>query len=281
MTHRSLLLAAALMTLAACGGTGMVESESITGADEATAVDSELSSSVPVGSTLQATTNVNLRTGASTGYSILLVVPNGAKVTTVENTTPTNGFYKVKYSGTVGYSHGTYYKLVSSPSTSTDPESNSREAAINRAKATVGFSYWWGHARFKPEGPSSSNAGSCSGSCPSCSHSGSYGADCSGMAGKVWQVGSNNSDLTVDNHPYSTYNFAHQTTSWHSVARDSMEKADAMVYNINGSGHIFIYESGDSWGSLWSYECRNCGDGCVRNLRTATSEYRGIGRNGY
>ena len=31
--------------------------------------------------------------------------------------------------------------------------------------------------------------GSCSGSCPSCSHSGKYGADCSGLIAKAWQFG--------------------------------------------------------------------------------------------
>ncbi|MGC4121464.1 MAG: SH3 domain-containing protein [Myxococcales bacterium] len=233
-----------------------------------------------MGSVLKATTGVNMRSGPSTGYKVLLVVPAGGKVTTVEKTSPENGFYKVKYNGTVGYSHGQYYTLVSSPTTP-PPASTARDAAINRAKSAMGFSYWWGHARFLPQGSSSSTAGSCSGDCPSCSHSGSYGGDCSGLAAKVWQVGSSNTDLTVDKHPYSTYNFDNERTYWHSVSRGSMQKADAMVYNTNGSGHIFIFESGDGWGSMWAYECKGCAYGCVHNLRTATNDYIGIGKNGY
>lgn len=280
MTARSLVLASVL-ALAGCGGSAVVESVGIDGADDTVALGNELSSSVPVGSTLQATTSVNLRTGASTSYKILLVVPNGAKVTTVEKTSPVNGFYKVKYNGTIGYSHGAYYTLVSSGSTGGGTTSSARDGAIGRAKSAVGFSYWWGHARFLPAGPTSSTAGSCSGNCPSCSHSGSYGGDCSGLAAKVWQVGSSNTDLTVDKHPYSTYNFDNERTYWHSVSRSSMQKADAMVYNTNGSGHIFIFESGDGWGSMWAYECKGCAYGCVRNLRTASSDYVGIGKNGY
>ncbi len=279
MTARSLVLAS-VVVLAGCGGSAIVESEGLDGADDTVTLSNELSSSIPVGSTLKATANVNLRSGPSTSYKVLLVVPNGGKVTTVEKTSPQNGFYKVKYNGTVGYSHGNYYTLVSSPSTG-GTTSSARDAAIGRAKSAVGFSYWWGHARFRPQGPSSSTAGSCSGSCPSCSHSGSYGGDCSGLAAKVWQVGSNNTDLTVDKHPYSTYNFDNERTYWHSVSRSNLKKADALVYNTNGSGHIIIYESGDGWGSMWAYECKGCAYGCVRNLRTASSAYVGIAKNGY
>jgi len=159
--------------------------------------------------------------------------------------------------------------------------SSKRDDAIARAKSAMGFSYWWGHARFRPEGPTSSNKGSCSGSCPSCSHSGSYGGDCSGLAGKVWQVPSSNSDLTTDSHPYSTASFVNDTSQWSTVSRSNVIKADAMVYNSNGAGHIFIYESGDGWGSMYAYECKGCSYGCVHDLRTASSAYHAIRRAGY
>jgi len=282
MSSRSLVLTTVL-ALAGCGGSGVVESINVDGADDTVTLGNELSASVPVGSTLQATTGVNLRSGPSTSNKILLVVPEGAKVVTVELTAPTNSFYKIKYAGTVGYSHGSYYTLVSSGTPSTPPPSStgSRDQAIARAKSGVGFSYWWGHARFLAAGATSSNRGSCSGDCPSCSHGGSYGGDCSGFAGKVWQVGKNGYDLSIDSHPYSTYNFANERPSWHSVSRGSLAKADALVYNQNGAGHIFIYESGDGWGSMWAYECKGCAYGCVHNLRTAGSEYQGIAHNGY
>ncbi len=153
--------------------------------------------------------------------------------------------------------------------------------AINRAKAGVGFSYWWAHGRFLPTGPTLSIAGSCSGNCPSCTHSGSYGGDCSGFAGKVWQVPSSNTDMSIDSHPYSTLDFSQDTSQWSTVDRGSMKQADAMVYRSGGAGHIFIYDHGDGWGSMYAYECKGCSYGCTADMRTASSSYHAIRRTGY
>ncbi len=279
---RSILVTACICALAACGGeAAVVESEEVAGADETAELSSELSTATPIGTVLVATTGVNLRSGASTSYKVLRVVSQGATVTTVERTSPSNGFYKVKYGGTVGWTHGAYYKVKSTPSTGGGSSGGSgpRDAAMTKAKSGVGFSYWWGHGRWRPEGPTSSTKGSCSGSCPSCSHKGSYGADCSGYVAKVWGLG--NPDLTVDSHPYSTYNFDNQSTAWHTISRDNLVKSDALVYNTNGAGHIILYESGSGWGSMWALECKGCSYGCVRNLRTASSAYKAIRRNGW
>ena len=155
------------------------------------------------------------------------------------------------------------------------PAPMTRAEIINLAKQGVGYSYWWGHGCWRSDG---AQHGSCSGSCPSCSHSGSYGADCSGFAGKVWQVPSP-SPITTNSHPYSTVNFRNETTHWTRVSRDNAKQADCMVYNSGGSGHIVVYESGDPWGSFWAYECKGCSYGCVHNLRTASSSYIAIRRN--
>jgi murein DD-endopeptidase MepM/ murein hydrolase activator NlpD len=113
-THATLGFVAAV--LIACSG----EDAAVPGAgDELASTSAALTGSVPLGSTLQTTAPLNLRTGASTSYAILLTVPQGAFVTTVNTTSPTNGFYNVKYGGTVGWASGAYLKLVSSPSTST------------------------------------------------------------------------------------------------------------------------------------------------------------------
>jgi hypothetical protein len=98
---------------------------------------------------------------------------------------------------------------------------------------------------------------------------------------KVWQVPSSNSDLTADSHPYSTATFVSDTSQWSTVSRGSLQTADALVYNESGHGHIFVYSSGDGWGSMDAYECKGCSYGCVHNLRTATSAYHGIRRTGY
>jgi len=245
--------------------------------------------SLAAGSSLVATADVNLRSGPSTSNSVLTTVPTGSQVTVVDGT-PNNGFYKIDYKGTVGWSSGKYY----GPSSGGGGEpvgggggepvgggGTVIDNALARAKSAVGFSYWWGHGRFREAGPTSSTKGSCSGSCPSCSHSGSYGGDCSGLVAKVWQVPASNDDLSVDSHPYSTVNFNGDTSSWSTVPRASLKAADAMVYNSNGAGHIFVYSKGDGWGSMYAYECRGCSAGCIAGYRTASSAYHGIHRKGY
>ena len=48
------------------------------------------------------------------------------------------------------------------------PASMTRTAIINLGKTVVGYSYWWGHGRWRTDG---AQHGSCKGSCPSCSPS--------------------------------------------------------------------------------------------------------------
>lgn len=286
MSLAATALTASMLSLSACSvGTNEPDSEELVGAPEENVAESAdaITGNVAVGSTLVSTADVNLRTGPSTSYKILHVVPKGSKVTVVASA-PQNGFYKIKHNGVTGWSYGQYYNASSgsSGSSSGGTSSAGRDGAIARAKTAMGFSYWWGHARFATSGATSSNKGSCSGSCPSCSHSGSYGGDCSGLAGKVWQVpASSNSDMTKDYHPYSTASFVNSTSQWSIISRSSVKKADAMVYNQNGAGHIFIYESGDGWGSMYAYECKGCSYGCVHDLRTASSAYKAIRRAGY
>ncbi|MBK7857676.1 MAG: SH3 domain-containing protein [Archangiaceae bacterium] len=238
--------------------------------DDLGSVNSELSTGVPLGSVLATTGNLNLRTGPGTSYSIRLVIPKGAHVVT-QSAAASNGWYNIKYNGTIGWSSGTYLKLVSTPAVSIT--ANTRDGAIQRAKSGVGGTYWWGHGRWVPFG---SNGGSCTGSCPSCSHSGSTGADCSGYVAKIWEVPSSNSNLQVDSHPYSTSSFYGSNSQWHSIARTSLVKADALVYRKNGAGHIVLYESGDGWNSFWAYEAKGCSYGIRHNSRTASSAYKSI-----
>lgn len=87
--------------------------ETLVGADENAPADDRaaesISGSQPVGSTLVATANLNLRDGASTSHAILRVIPEGASVTVVD-ANPQSGWYHVRYAGTVGWSIGTYLK---------------------------------------------------------------------------------------------------------------------------------------------------------------------------
>jgi hypothetical protein len=273
------------LVLGACAPPGAVDHEDLQGADESVSDSAALSGSVPVGSKLRTTANLNLRKGPSTSQTIKYTMPEGSTVT-VEESAPSNGFYRVKHNGTLGWAFGQYLDVVETPDVDDgggdeDTTDSSRDGAIARAKIAVGFSYWWGHGRFAESGATASNRGSCSGSCPNCSHSGSYGGDCSGLAAKVWQVPSSNDTMSVDSHPYSTADFVKDSSQWYTVSRSNMQKADMMVYRQNGAGHIFVYESGDGWGSMYAYECKGCSAGCIEGLRTAGSAYKGIRRSGY
>ncbi|MBK9263485.1 MAG: SH3 domain-containing protein [Polyangiaceae bacterium] len=284
-TGRLTLVAALATTLGmgllpACSGGDDLGSEELIGADETVASTTEgVSGSIAVGTKLKSTTNVNLRTGPSTSYSILHVVPSGSEVSVV-TAEPKNGWYKIKHNGTTGWSSGQYYTKVTSGGGG-GTLSAGREEALKRGKSVVGFSYWWGGGAWLAEGPSSSTKGSCSGSCPSCSHSGKYGADCSGFIGKAWRVNGATGALSKNEHPVSTATLVGSSSQWSTVSRGSVKPADAMVYNTNGAGHVIMYNSGDGWGSMYATECKGCSAGCVYGLRTASSAYKAIRRTGF
>ena len=243
---------------------------------------------------MRATANVNLRKGAGTSYAVVAVIPSGTVVTLL-SATAQNGFLNVEFNGTAGWSSSSYLTEVASTGGTTSSSSSggtttggavsldgapSPDNAIARAKSAVGFSYYWGGGAWLPTGATSSNKGSCSGSCPSCSHSGSYGADCSGLVAKAWQFGTK--ALEVNSHPYSTASFVNDSAGhWSTVSRSSLHKGDALVYNSGGHGHIAVYEKGDGWGSPTVIECRGCAYGCVYNARSFTSNYKGIRRRGF
>lgn len=245
---------------------------------------------------MRATANVNLRKGAGTSFAVLAVIPSGTVVTLL-SATAQNGFLNVEFNGTAGWSSASYLTAVTTTGGSSSSSSSSSggtttggtidldgapspDNAIARAKAAVGFSYYWGGGAWLPTGATSSSKGSCSGSCPSCSHSGKYGADCSGLVAKAWQFGTK--ALEVNSHPYSTASFVSDSAGhWSTVSRSSLKKGDALVYNSGGHGHIVMYEKGDGWGSPTVIECRGCSYGCVYNARSFTSNYKGIRRSGF
>lgn len=238
----------------------------------------QAAASLPVGTVLSVTTSLNMRSGPSTSYGVIRVLAQGQQVI-VARASPEGAWYNITHNGTAGWVHSGYVTQVQTP---VDPQPTSaRAAAIERAKSGVGFSYFWGHGSWVPNGATSSTKGVCTGDCPSCTHSGRYGADCSGFAAKVWQVPSSNTTITTDSHPYGTVHFNGSNSQWTTVSRSSLKPADAVVYNINGSGHIAIYESGDGWGNMWAYEARGCAYGIVHNLRTFSSDFKGIARAGY
>ncbi|CAN5888463.1 hypothetical protein BH11MYX4_BH11MYX4_38650 [soil metagenome] len=253
--------------------------------DDADGAINHVAQGLVASSKMRTTGNLNLRKGAGTSYAVLAVIPAGTLVTLLDPTAK-NGFLNIEFNGTAGWASSTYLTAVAGTGgTGSGTTSGSLDGApspdnaIARAKAAVGFSYYWGGGAWLGSGVTSSTAGSCTGSCPSCSHSGKYGADCSGLVAKAWQFGSK--ALEVNSHPYSTVSFNGSSSSWSTVSRSSLKKGDALVYNSSGHGHIVMYEKGDAWGTPTVIECRGCSYGCVYNARSFTSNYKGIRRSGF
>jgi hypothetical protein len=243
-----------------------------------------------VGGTARVTADsLNLRDGVGTSANILTAMPCGASVQVLggPSTTPASGWWNVTYDVTTGWASGQY--LIpedfftpdlcggGAPSTGGNIQGTTVDDIFARAKLAVGYSYYWGHGSWRADG---SEPGSCAESCPSCTHSGVYGADCSGFVAKAWQVPAP-SALESDQHPYSTANFYSDTTHWKPVPRSSLQPADALVHRTATTGHITLVETTtDPFGQIWLYEARGCSTGVVHDLRSLDSTYIAIRRDG-
>lgn len=218
-----------------------------------------------------ASSGLNLRATPSTSARIILTMPHGA---TVDVLAKSGSWFSVKYNSSTGWAYGEYLSAMSSGGGGPDPAPTGAVAdAIDRARSGLGFSYHWGGGCWSP---GSSSKGACYGSCPDCTHSGTWGADCSGYVSKIWQVPGAEA-LTHCSHPYSTTTFYDTHPYWHDVPRSNAMKGDAFVRH----GHIFIFDSGDPWGSMTAFEAKGCSYGIVHDNRTADSSYKVIRRNGY
>jgi hypothetical protein len=293
--HRSTSAARVLVlsiatALGACSAEGEliadlepVEADDISGVAE---TGDEITATYPAGTAARTNASLNLRSSASTRGRVITVMPSGSRVTLVTGR-PQGGWYQVTFNGDSGWAFGNY--LVASGSTggtpppsgpTTDPGTADFTGQRARALASRRFSYWWGFAKLDMRGPDVVGAGSCSGSCPSCSHSGSYGADCSGFVSKVWQVPSWNAMDRYTGNQYTTDSFRNTTGSgaWSQISRGSARPGDALVYRSGGRGHIVWIMSGDPFGSPEVIEARGCSFGIVHNNRSFGSEYVGVRR---
>jgi hypothetical protein len=284
---KDLLTFSLAFAIAGCGGAafeGKLQDENLDFGDEggptSSSIADEAQSSQALvadlanGSQAQTTTGLNLRTGPSTDNRIILAMPGGARVTILGRS---GSWYSVNYQGTTGWSHGGYLRPASAPSNNNNPPapaSSGVQAAMERARSGVGFSYFWGGGCWDP---GSSAAGACYGSCPNCRHEGRFGADCSAYVSKVWQVGGQNNLTTCDHGPLTSGSYYSSRTNWSQVSRSNARQGDAFVRQ----GHIFIYNSGDAWGSINAFEAKGCSYGIVHNNRTADSSYLVIRRHGY
>lgn len=152
------------------------------------------------------------------------------------------------------------------------PPWNTRDELICRAASAVGFSYYWGNSCWCQSGCSRNtacSAGSCVGSCPGCTHYGSYGADCSGLVNKTWQVPDPIATTTCGHGPYVANSYKYDHAYWDIISRSSVQRGDVLA----SPSHIVIYHYGDAWGSMVTYEARGCSYGIVHNWRTCSSDY--------
>jgi hypothetical protein len=236
-------------------------------------------SDLAAGDTARVCTSSGLRqrSAPSTSSTVLRVMPDGSTVRVVERS---GVWVKNDWSGLTGWSHSSYLCKVTSPPVEEPPPSggeslgggytmpHTRAGIVALARAMQGFSYWWGGARFSSGGAS----GACYGSCPSCSHSGTNGADCSGFVNKAWMLDEVLPMDTNKHGPASSYWYS----NGRSTTRAAIQPGDAMVRN----GHMFLYTGGDAWGSMNVCESKGCAYKTQCHLRTASSSYRVIRAEG-
>ena len=270
----------------ATGDDGDLEDAPVVAVDDSKTASAADVAALAGAASAKTTKAVSLHTTADADATALAIVPPGMLLD-VKSSLATNGFYNVEWNGVSGYVSASFLTpdgdISSVDAIETEPDIDgdpSPANAVARAKAAMGFSYYWGGGAWLASGPTSSNKGSCTGSCPSCTHRGSFGADCSGLVAKAWQFGPKT--LSTNAHPYATSTFVTDSAGkWKTVTRANMKAGDALVYNKSGHGHIVIYEKGDVWGSPTVFECRGCSYGCVHDSRSFNSTYHAIRRAGF
>ena len=153
-------------------------------------------------------TSLNVRSGASTSYSVITKLPKGTVVDVIENAS--NGWKKIKTSnGTTGWVSGQYLTtgVVSQPST---PSTNKVQAVVDLAHKQIGKPYVWG-----AEGPNS--------------------FDCSGLTYYVYK---NAAGITLPRNSRSQYG------AGKAVSKSNLQPGDLIFSSTDGTGnitHVAIY----------------------------------------
>jgi hypothetical protein len=118
---RFVLLAIAAAAVVACSSAGDVEEAPASETGEA------VSESVPVGTMLRATSDVNMRADASTSAAQIKTIPSGKQVEVLV-AAPSNGFYRVRHEGDEGWVFGRY--LVRADDSSAGEYAHSKKIAL-------------------------------------------------------------------------------------------------------------------------------------------------------
>lgn len=112
MHARHLFGPALALCIVACGAAPTTSSSSEAAGGDVAA--QSLTGSIAVGSIVETTAALNLRSGPSTGDDVVDVITKGARATIVD-ATPQGGFYHLSWNGEDGWSSGRYLELISSP----------------------------------------------------------------------------------------------------------------------------------------------------------------------
>ena len=153
-------------------------------------------------------TSLNVRSGASTSYSVITKLPKGTVVDVIESAS--NGWKKIKTSnGTTGWVSGQYLTtgVVEQPST---PSTNKVQAVVDLAHKQIGKPYVWG-----AEGPNS--------------------FDCSGLTYYVYK---NAAGITLPRNSRSQYG------AGKAVSKSNLQPGYLICSSTYGTGnitHVAIY----------------------------------------
>ena len=153
-------------------------------------------------------TSLNVRSGASTSYSVITKLSKGTVEDVIERAS--NGWKKIKTSnGTTGWVSGQYLTtgVVNQPST---PSTNKVQAVVDLAHKQIGKPYVWG-----AEGPNS--------------------FDCSGLTYYVYK---NAAGITLPRNSRSQYG------AGKAVSKSNLQPGDLIFSSTDGTGnitHVAIY----------------------------------------
>ncbi len=171
-----------------------------------------------------------------------------------------------------------------SPAARAAPPWEPVDAILCRGTSAEGFSYEWGGECWCRSGcsPDLTNCqpGVCTpdpgySGCPNCSHTGTYGADCSGFVSKAWQVPDPYATDACDVSRYVASSFTADHTYWNVVPMSSLEPGDAVASSTHV---ILVIGPRDAYGEHEVVEAKGCVYGIVRQSRSFSSSYSGARR---
>ncbi len=163
------------------------------------------------------------------------------------------------------------------------PPTEPASSIVCRGKSAVGFSYAWGGecwcgANCTPD-LVGCGAGQCTPTsatgCPDCTHTGAYGADCSGFVSKAWQVPDPYAVDACDVPRFVASSFTSSDQYWNVVPMNSLQPADAVASSTHV---ILVIGAVDAYGNNEVIEAKGCAYGIVQHSRTFASTYSGARR---